>query len=137
MKINNRKDLWKYREAQGMKNVDRFILLVLVIAGVISLVMFADWWFRKEHIDNFWLFIVLSTFFWYSMSRVILSWINYLNIKKPEPMTAPDGLRVAIFTTSYAGEPLEMIEKTLQACKMISYPHTTYLLDNTGDPAFI
>jgi len=136
MKINRKKDLWKYREASSMKNLDRFILLVLIIAGIISLVRFADWWFRKEHIGNFWLFVVLSTFFWYSMSRVILSWINYLNIKKPEAVLPPEGLNVAIFTTSYAGEPLAMIEKTLQACQLVSYPHTTYLLDNTGDPAF-
>jgi len=136
MKINNKKDLWKYREASGMKNHERFILLVLVIAGIISLVKFADWWFREEHIGNFWLFILLSTFFWYSMSRVVLSWINYLNIKKPESIAAPEGLSVAIYTTSYAGEPLAMVEKTLQACKMVSYPHKTYLLDNTGDPAF-
>ena len=100
MKINRKKDLWKYREASSMKNLDRFILLVLIIAGIISLVRFADWWFRKEHIGNFWLFVVLSTFFWYSMSRVILSWINYLNIKKPEAVLPQEGLNVAIFTTS-------------------------------------
>jgi cellulose synthase (UDP-forming) len=29
-----------------------------------------------------------------------------------------------------------MFETTLQACAQISYPHTTYLLDDTQDPAF-
>jgi cellulose synthase (UDP-forming) len=29
-----------------------------------------------------------------------------------------------------------MFEKTLEACARVSYPHTTYLLDDTRDPAF-
>lgn len=51
-------------------------------------------------------------------------------------MEPADGLRVAIFTTSSPGEPLSMFEKTLAACAAIKYPHTTYLLDDTRNPAF-
>ena len=35
-----------------------------------------------------------------------------------------------------AGQPLEMFETTLAACRAIRYPHTTYLLDDTQDPRF-
>ncbi len=136
MKKNKNDNLWEFREAHKMRSFERVVLLALVIAGIISLIKFGDWWFRKEHIGNFWLFIILSLFFWYSMVRVILSWINYMNIKKPLPVIPEEGLNVAIFTTSYAGEPLEMIVKTLQACRNVTYPHKTYLLDNTGDPSF-
>jgi len=68
--------------------------------------------------------------------RIILIWVNYIRIKKPEFVPAERGLKVAIFTTSSPGEPLTMFDKTLEACANITYPHTTYLLDDTQDPAF-
>ena len=112
------------------------MLLVLVITGIISIFRLGDWWFKKDHIGNPVLFVVLTLAFWYSMFRMILIWINYLGISKPEHKPAPEGLSVAIFTTSSPGEPVEMFEKTLLACSLITYPHTTYLLDDTRDPAF-
>lgn len=136
MKTKPGKDLWRHREAASVRIRDKFILLILVLAGIISIFQFADWWFRKEHIGNPWLFVLLSLIFWYGISRLVLVWINYLRIKKPEQVTAPRGLSVAIFTTSSPGEPLSMFEKTLEACSRVTYPHTTYLLDDTQDPEF-
>lgn len=135
--MKKNKDLWVFREARSLSDFEKFLLLVLVLAGIISLIIFADWWFKKNHIGNIWLYWALSLFFWYSISRMVLGWINFLHIKKPlKTPSPPENLKVAIFTTSYAGEPLEMIEKTLKACKNVKYPHNTYLLDNTDDPAF-
>lgn len=135
--MKNKKDLWQFRMSRSITIKDRFILTTLFIAGVLSILRFADWWFRDEHAGTMWLFIALSLFFWYSIARLILIWANYLFIKKPAETPAPaEGLRVAIFTTSSPGEPLAMFEKTLAACAKISYPHTTYLLDDTRDPAF-
>ena len=128
--------LWQFSEAKEVKPFERFVLLVLVITGIISIFRFADWWFRRDHISNMWLYIVLSLTFWYSISRLVLIWINYLRIKKPPFIPAKEGLKVAIFTTSSPGEPAEMFEKTLAACANITYPHTTYLLDDTQDPVF-
>lgn len=67
---------------------------------------------------------------------MIILWISYLKISRPEVTPAPKGLKVAIFTTSSPGEPLSMFEKTLEGCSKISYPHVTYLLDDTGDKRF-
>ncbi|MBC8314380.1 MAG: glycosyltransferase [Bacteroidales bacterium] len=136
MRREENRDLWKFRESAQVKARDKFFLLVLVIAGIVSVLYFADWWFREKHINTLWFFILLSLFFWYGIFRLIFIWINYLHIKKPLPVDPEHGLRVAIFTTSSPGEPLEMFEKTLAACRDISYPHTTYLLDDTQDPAF-
>ncbi len=130
------KDLWHFKEAKRITSTERFILLILVITGIISVLRLADWWFRNDHIGNLFLFTVLSLAFWYSVLRLILIWINYLGIKKPPRMEPPQGLTVAIFTTSSPGEPLAMFEKTLEACANITYPHTTYLLDDTRDRAF-
>ncbi|MEI6680992.1 MAG: glycosyltransferase [Bacteroidota bacterium] len=127
------RDLWIFREAGGISRTDRFILLIFVLAGVISLVRFADWWFRREHIENLWFFVIFSMVFWYGIVRLVLIWVNYLNIRKPHQAVAEEGLRVAIFTTCTAGEPLPMFEKTLAACLRVRYPHTTYLLTDRTD----
>lgn len=107
------------------------------MAGMISIINFAEWWFRGEHIANLPMYVILSFFFWYGMFRIILVWMDYLRISRPFQVPAPrDNLRVAIFTTSAPGEPLSMFEKTFEALNNITYPHNTYLLDGTNDPAF-
>ena len=136
MRKKDKNDLWIFRESKRTGIRERFLLFVIVIAGIISVARLADWWFREEHIASLPLFILLSIIFWYGILWVILIWINYLAIQKPESRSAPNGLRVAIFTTSSPGEPLSMFEKTLEACAKISYPHTTYLLDDTRNPEF-
>jgi cellulose synthase (UDP-forming) len=128
--------LWQFKQAKRITTPERFVLLVLVLTGIIFILRFADWWFRREHIGYLPMYIVLSLAFWYGISRLILIWINYLRIGKPEHKPVPQGLKVAIFTTSSPGEPAAMFEKTLAACANITYPHTTYLLDDTRDPAF-
>jgi len=129
-------NLFEFSEAKDISTRDRLILLALVIAGVICILRFGDWWFRRAHIGSLWLYILLSACFWYSILRLILIWVNYLMIRKPPHIAPVEGLSVAIFTTSSPGEPLEMFEKTLAACRNIRYPHTTYLLDDTRKPEF-
>jgi cellulose synthase (UDP-forming) len=95
-----------------------------------------DWWFRADHVAQPILFTAQSIAVWYGIGRMVLGWVNYLAIRKPPKRTAASGMRVAIFTTSAPGEPLSMFEKTLAACTRITYPHSTYLLDDTRDPRF-
>ncbi|HEV8197774.1 MAG TPA: glycosyltransferase family 2 protein [Gemmatimonadales bacterium] len=132
----NEHGLWRHRQAREVRLRDRFVLSALGGLGAVSLIRLADWWFRPEHIGQPALFVALSLAFWYGMSRIVLGWINYAAISRPIHRDAPSGLSVAIFTTSSPGEPLAMFEKTLAACARISYPHRTYLLDDTGDPRF-
>ena len=129
-------DIWKYRGAKDVKPVHKLILLILVVTGVLSVARFGDWWFREEHIGFLPLYILLSLIVWHGIVRLIFIWINYLRIKNPTHILAKENLSVAIFTTSSPGEPLSMFDKTLEACARINYPHTTYLLDDTQDPAF-
>lgn len=103
---------------------------------MLSAIRFADWWFAPSHVARTGLYVVLSLAIWYGVSRMILGWVNLIAVRRPAHRPAPDGLSVAIFTTSSPGEPLEMFEKTLAACARIRYPHTTYLLDDTEDPRF-
>ncbi|MEO8192373.1 MAG: glycosyltransferase [Gemmatimonadales bacterium] len=130
------RDLWRHREAAEVRTRDRVTLGLLAGVGIVAVLRLLDWWFRPEHVAQLWLFVALSIAVWYGISRIILGWANYLAIRKPERRDAPEGLSVAIFTTSAPGEPPSMFEKTLAACERIRYPHNTYLLDDTGDPRF-
>ncbi|OUJ75134.1 glycosyltransferase family 2 protein [Hymenobacter crusticola] len=128
--------LWQYRAAAGTATTQRLRLAVLVVAGCGSILHLADWWFRAEHVASLPLFLVLTFIFWWGILRMVVLWISYLRISKPPQKPALPQRRVAIFTTSSPGEPLSMFEKTLAACARITYPHTTYLLDDTRDPRF-
>jgi Glycosyltransferases, probably involved in cell wall biogenesis len=97
---------------------------------------FAWWWFRREHVNNVVLFVLLSTATWYGVFRIMVGWYNAFHVEQPLHIPAPDGLSVAVFTTSSPGEPYEMFVRTLAAARDIAYPHTTYLLDDTRDVRF-
>jgi cellulose synthase (UDP-forming) len=136
MRNTHKKDLWSYRRAAQVTPLKKTILLVLIIAGFLSILRLFNWWFREEHVANLFLFILLSLIFWWGILRTAILWLSYLKISIPQEKPAPKGYRVAIFTTSTPGEPLSMFEKTLEACSKITYPHTTYLLDDTRNPRF-
>jgi cellulose synthase (UDP-forming) len=126
--------LWRHRSARDAGFVAQVSLAVLAAAGLVATIRLFDWWFRRAHIANLALFIVLSIAFWYSVSRLLLGWINYVAITKPPHRSATPELTVAVFVTSAPGEPLSMFERTLAACARLRHPHTTYLLDDTRDP---
>ena len=128
-------ELFRHRRAAPVRGWERVVLGVLIFLGVQSVVYFALWWFRPGHVNHLPLFILLSFATWYGVFRIIVGWYNVFHIDQPEPLPAPEGLGVAIFTTSAPGEPYEMFARTLAAAKAIRYPHTTYLLDDTRDPA--
>lgn len=136
MRIKDTSSLWEFRESRDSGTVEKMLLGILVVAGLISIARLFDWWFREEHIASLPMFLILTIIFWWGLARTIILWISYLFITKPPKIETKPGLRVAIFTTSSPGEPLGMFEKTLAACSRITYPHTTYLLDDTGDPRF-
>src|SRR5579872_3072058 len=97
-KKNKDNGLWRFREAKQVSSFQHYILLILVITGIISILRFADWWFRADYVGNLWLYIILSLAFWFTLFRLILIWVSYLRIKKPPHKDAPGGLSVAIFT---------------------------------------
>lgn len=119
-----------------MRPWEKIVLGVLLFLGVQSIVFFGLWWFRLEHINQPVLFILLSLATWYGVFRIFVGWYNAFHIEQPDPVDAQAGLSVAIFTTSSPGEPYEMFVRTLAAARDITYPHTTYLLDDTRDPRF-
>jgi cellulose synthase (UDP-forming) len=136
MKNADKNDIWKYRRAAEVTPAKKTILLVLVIAGILCIFRLFNWWFREDHVANLFLFTLLSLIFWWGVIRMVIVWLSFLQMERPQEKPAPKDYRVAIFTTSSPGEPLSMFEKTLEACANITYPHTTYLLDDTRNPRF-
>jgi len=129
-------EIFRYRRAAPVKRWERWLLGLLLFLGVQSVFYFGAWWFRAEHVNNLPLFILLSAATWYGVVRLLVGWYNAFHVEQPEPVVAPPGMSVAIFTTSSPGEPYEMFVRTLAAAREITYPHTTYLLDDTRDPRF-
>ena len=129
-------DLFRHRRASAVRPWERWLLGILLFLGVQSVFYFAFWWFRAGHVNNIALFVLLSVATWYGVFRIMVGWYNAFHIEQPEHVAAPEGLRVAIFTTSSPGEPYGMFVRTLAAAREIRYPHTTYLLDDTRDPRF-
>lgn len=127
---------WRSRGAAKVRLIDRYLLQVLLVSGILALLNLANWWFKAEHVAHLGLFLALSAVLWWLWLRSLVQWINYAGIAYPEKPIDKPKLSVAIFTTSSPGEPLSMFAQTLEACRQISYPHTTYLLDDTEDPAF-
>lgn len=129
-------ELFRHRRPAPVSTASRVLLGVLIFLGLQSVVLFALWWFRAEHVGNGPLFVLLSAAVWYGVFRILVGWYNFFHIEQPPARRAPDGLSVAVFTTSSPGEPYEMFVRTLDATRVIAYPHTTYLLDDTGDSRF-
>lgn len=127
-------ELFVHRRAAAVRGWERWVLGTMLFLGVQSVVYFALWWFRTDHVNQLALFILLSFATWYGVFRLMVGWYNVFHMDQPEQLAPGEGLHVAIFTTSTPGEPYEMFARTLAAARAIRYPHTTYLLDDTRDP---
>ncbi|HVG25701.1 MAG TPA: integral membrane glycosyltransferase, partial [Thermoanaerobaculia bacterium] len=115
-------DLFVHRRAARIGGWERGVLGVLLFLGVQSVVYFALWWFAAGHVNQLALFILLSFATWYGVFRIMVGWYNVFHIEQPDEAPPRDGLQVAIFTTSAAGEPYEMFARTLAAAREIRYP---------------
>jgi cellulose synthase (UDP-forming) len=129
-------EIFRHRRVRPVNTWERVLVAVLIFLAVQSVVFFGVWWFRLENVSNPALFAMLSLATWYGIFRMFVGWYNLFHIQQPPPVAAPEGMSVAIFTTSSPGEPYEMFVRTLAAARDITYPHTTYLLDDTRDPRF-
>ncbi len=129
-------EIFRHRRARPVARWERWALGALVFFGLQSVLLLGVWWFQVEHVGNPVLFALLSFATWYGVSRIVIGWYNVFHIEQPPHRETGEGKSVAIFITSSPGEPYEMFVRTLAAAREIRYPHTTYLLDDTGDERF-
>src|SRR5436305_14959293 len=101
-------EIFRWRRAKPIARWERWVLGVLLFLGLQSVVIFALWWFRVEHVGNLPLFVLLSFATWYGISRMLVGWYNVFHIEQPplpeRGLESPRHTRsVAIFTTSSPG----------------------------------
>ncbi len=62
----------------------------------------------------------------------VLTWFSWSRHPAQRPATTP-GRRVDVYVCTY-DEPAEVVMATLAGCRALTYPHTTYLLDDGRRP---
>jgi cellulose synthase (UDP-forming) len=128
-------ELFTHRRARPVATWERWIIGVLAFLGLQSVVLFGFWWFQPSHVQSVPLFVLLTIAVWYGISRIVVGWYNYFHVDQPRHVAPAEDISVAIFITASPGEPYSMFERTLEAAANLRHPHTTYLLDDTTDPA--
>ncbi|HEA68212.1 MAG TPA: glycosyltransferase [Desulfobacterales bacterium] len=78
---------------------------------------------------------LLAYFIIYITLQAFFVWYLYCHFKKGNIPKAPPGLKVDVFVTAY-NEPMWIVRRALHAAKHITYPHWTYLLDDSPDEKY-
>lgn len=121
----------------------KFSLIAYSTLSLVSVILFALWWFNPQHIPhNFTgiartldviLFFLVSYVIWHPIIMDILTWSVSSHIKDIRQQKPIPGLRVAFLTTIVPqNEPIELLYKCLPAMVNVKYEHDTWLLDE-GD----
>jgi cellulose synthase (UDP-forming) len=115
--------------------VERALIWLLAFIAVQTVLYFALWWLGPDHRRNLLIYIPLTfATFWFLFESCVY-WLFLAGMQVPARRPARAGLAVDVFTTAAPGEPVEMFERSLPALRDIRYPHRTYLLDGSGNPA--
>jgi len=107
---------------------------LLVLIGLAVMVLFLWYFFGYVQVGEPWLYGLLTFALIFKLYRSLYEWYHYFDLKVPEKPETEKQYSVDILTTFCAGEPYEMITKTLLAIKGITYPHETFLCDEANDP---
>ncbi len=112
------------------------LFVVLSGLGLAALWKFAGAWVRwGDATHHPLLLLVVTALFAPILVNQQGRWFLLLAMRRPCPLTPPEGLRVAVVTTCVPGAELrEMLTDSLAALAAIDYPHDTWLLDEAGDP---
>lgn len=76
--------------------------------------------------------MLLATEVYGLYALAVLTWFSWSRRPAQRPATTP-GRRVDVYVCTY-DEPTEVVMATLAGCRALTYPHTTYLLDDGRRP---
>lgn len=111
----------------------RLLFLAALVLDLACFFWFVSWWFDPVRIEYYTvkpaLFWVLTSIGSLGVLMYFYFWYLLWNMRRPVPMKAPAGLRVAMVTTRVASESVESFEQTLEKMSLVAYPHDSYLLD--------
>ncbi|WP_309071336.1 glycosyltransferase family 2 protein [Arthrobacter sp.] len=111
-----------------------FWVRLLVVLTVILGVNYIAWrWLESLNWDAWWIAVPLVAAETYSLIDVALFGLTVWRLKRRTPPEPPVGATVDVFITTY-NEPIDMVLKTAEAAKRITYPHETWILDDGSRP---
>lgn len=114
----------------------RVVYVLLLALWIVVTVRFWRFWLEPDHRGTLVLWVpatiafgylltILPTFYWFYVGRM----------RRPEPVPAPPGLKVAMITLCVPShESIDIIERQLRALVAVEYPHDSWVLDEGADP---
>jgi hypothetical protein len=132
--------LWRWRASRNsprsvsaMTPFTRLMFVLALALNLASLFWFVNWWFHPVRLKFYTvqpvLYVLLSGIGTVGVLFYLGVWHVLWNMRRPVPVAATEGLRVAIVTTRVASEPVDALEPTLEKMAGVRYPHDSYLLD--------
>ncbi len=117
----------------------RCLFLLALVLNLASLFWFLNWWFHPVRLKYYTvqpvLYVALSVIGASGVLFYFYIWHVLWNMRRPIPMRAEKGKRVAIVTTRVASEPIEALEPTLNKLGRVAYPHDSFLCDEEDSAA--
>ena len=107
------------------------IRIVVVLAAASGLNYVVWRWLESVNWESWWIAVPLVLAETYSLIDSLLFGLGAWRIReRGEPPAPPKtGFTVDVFVTTY-NEPVELVMRTARAALAISYPHTTWILDD-------
>lgn len=119
---------------ESAKPLETLQMRLLILIGLAVMILFLWYFFGYVDAGEPWLYGLLTFALVFKLYRSLYEWYHYFNLKVPPKPEASRNYTVDVLTTFCAGEPYDMVTKTLLAIKAIRYPHETYLCDEADDP---
>jgi cellulose synthase (UDP-forming) len=104
----------------------RLFALLALLVGAAYLTWRVGW--SAEGASPVLFAMLLATELYGLWALATLTWFSWSRPPAVRPPTTP-GRRVDVYVCTY-DEPVEVVAATLAGCRALSYPHTTYLLDD-------
>ncbi|TKR22633.1 glycosyltransferase [Cellulomonas hominis] len=113
----------------------QLVLRVVVVLTLLLGVNYIAWrWLDSVNWSAWWIAVPLVIAETYSLVDVALFGMTMWKAKQREDPGPPEpGLTVDVFVTTY-DEPVELVLRTAEAARDITYPHRTWVLDDGSRP---
>jgi len=106
--------------------------LLIVAVGVLGLNYIVWRWFHSVNWLVWWIAVPLVLAETYSViDSMLFQTTMWRRLRRAPPPPPPEGATADIFITTF-NEPVEMVMATAEAAQRVSYPHSTWILDD-GD----
>jgi cellulose synthase (UDP-forming) len=120
-----------YTEVEEWGAPRRVRLLVLV--NFAAAAFYVSWWLTPGHVGKTALFAMLAGAEVFNLFHLVGFWSAVWSTSVEPPPRRRTAFSVDVFITTY-GEPLDILERTVEAAVAMDGEHETYVLDDAGRP---